>query len=84
MTTGALVFVLCSGCHAAIGLVLSSGAGLHCHAGAPSSLYVHLYRTDFVQLGAIDGKHEWLLAISPSHAASHLIGSAVQGEYILP
>ncbi|MFY9305912.1 MAG: hypothetical protein WBH42_09195 [Bacillota bacterium] len=31
--------------------------------------------------GAIDPKYEWLLMLSPSHSASHLITSVVRGEF---
>lgn len=31
--------------------------------------------------GVINAKYEWLLMVSPSHSASHLITSAVSGEF---
>lgn len=81
-----LVFVpLAVGCHAAIGFVLSLRSRDFTAMLGLLVAYMFIFTVPSIllSLGAIDGKYEWLLMISPSHAASHLIGSAVQGEYRL-
>ena len=78
-----LLFVAIAGAaHAAIGLVLAlksrdftSMLGL-----LMAYLFVFTLPSILLSLGAIDGKYEWLLMLSPSHSASHLI-SAVTGQF---
>ena len=79
-----LLFVAIAGAaHAAIGLVLAlksrdftSMLGL-----LMAYLFVFTLPSILLSLGAIDGKYEWLLMLSPSHSASHLISSAVTGQF---
>ncbi len=79
-----LFFVAVAGIgHAAIGFVLalnsrdfSSMLGL-----LMGYLFVFTLPSILFSLGAIAEKYEWLLLLSPSHAASHLITSVVRGEF---
>lgn len=79
-----LLFVAIAGAaHAAIGFIFSLrsrdfGAMLGLLMG-----YIFLFTLPSIlfNFGVIDAKYEWLLMISPSHSASHLITSAVSGEF---
>lgn len=79
-----LLFVVVAGAaHAAIGFLLSL-----CSREFTSMLgllmgYMLLFTlpTVLFHFGIIEAKFEWLLMISPSHSASHLIASAVSSEY---
>jgi len=69
--------------HAAIGFVLSlrsrdftSMLGL-----LMAYMFVFTIPSILFGFGVIDAKHEWMLMISPSHSAGHLIGSAVSGDF---
>lgn len=79
-----LLFVAISGAaHAAIGFVLSlRSRDFNSMLGLLLG-YMFLFTIPSIlfSLNVIDGKYEWLLMISPSHSASHLITSAVTGEY---
>ncbi|WP_124728198.1 ABC transporter permease [Staphylospora marina] len=82
-----LLFVVIAGAaHAAIGFVLCLES-----KDFPSMLgllvaYMFLFTVPSIlfSFGVIDAKYEWLLMISPSHAASHLITSVVSGDYDPP
>jgi len=79
-----LVFVAAAAVsHAAIGFVLSlrSRDFTTMLAALLGYMFVFTIPSVLFSLGAIDSKYEWLLMLSPSHAASHLISSAVKGEY---
>lgn len=77
-------FVLISGtAHAAIGLTLSlksrdftSMLGL-----LLGYMLIFTLPSLLFSLGAVPERYEWLFLLSPSHAASHLISSAVLGSF---
>lgn len=82
-----LLFVIVAGAtHAAIGFLLSlysrdfnSMLGL-----LVGYMLVFTLPTVLFHFGVIEEKFEWLLMISPSHSASHLITSAVSSEFSAP
>jgi fluoroquinolone transport system permease protein len=69
--------------HAGIGFVLSlrSRDFTSMLAMLMGYLFVFTLPSILFNFGAIDAQYEWLLMISPSHAASRLITAAVSGEY---
>jgi len=79
-----LLFVAIAGAaHAAIGFVLSlRGRDFTSMLGLLMA-YMFLFTIPSIlfSFGVIDAKYEWLLMISPSHSASHLITSAVTGDF---
>ncbi|MDI9419745.1 MAG: ABC transporter permease [Firmicutes bacterium] len=79
-----LLFVVIAGAaHAAIGFILSLNSRDFTTMLGMLMLYmlVFVMPSIFLSLGIIDAKYEFLFMISPSHSASHLISSAVTGEY---
>lgn len=79
-----LLFVAIAGAaHAAIGFVLSLRSRDFTSMLGLLMGYMFLFTIPSVlfNLGVIDAKYEWLLMISPSHSANHLIKSAMSGEY---
>jgi len=79
-----LLFVVIAGAaHAAIGLFLSLGSKDFTSMLGLLMGYMFLFTIPSIlySFGVIDPKYEWLLMISPSHSASHLIASAVTGEF---
>ena len=79
-----LFFVAIAGAaHAAIGFVLSLRSRDFTSLIGIFTAYILLYTLPSLlfSVGAIPAKYEWLLLLSPSHAASHLINSAVLGKY---
>ncbi|MDI9465963.1 MAG: ABC transporter permease, partial [Bacillota bacterium] len=78
-----LLFVVVAGAaHAAIGFVLSLRSRDFTSLIGIFTAYILLYTLPSLlfSVGAIPAKYEWLLLLSPSHAASHLINSAVLGK----
>jgi len=79
-----LLFVVVAGAaHAAIGLVLSLNSKDFTSMLGLFVIYLFVFTIPSIlfSLGVVDAKYEWLFMISPSHAANHLISSAVRGEY---
>lgn len=81
-----LLFVAIAGAaHAAIGFVLSLNSKDFTTMLGLLMLYMFVCTVPSIlfSFGIVDAKYEWLFMISPSHSASHLISSAVRGEYQL-
>jgi fluoroquinolone transport system permease protein len=79
-----LLFVAIAGtAHAAIGFVLSLRSRDFTSMLGLLMGYLFLFTLPSIlfRFGVIDAKYEWLLIISPSHSANHLITSAVSGEF---
>ena len=69
--------------HAAIGFVFSLNSRDFTAMLGLVMGYVFVFTLPSIlyTFGAIDPKYEWLLMLSPSHSASHLITSVVRGEF---
>jgi fluoroquinolone transport system permease protein len=79
-----LLFVGIAGvAHAAIGFVLSLRSRDFTSMLGLLMGYMLLFTIPSIlfSFGVIDPKYEWLLMISPSHSASHLITSAMTGQF---
>ncbi len=79
-----LLFVAIAGAaHAAIGFVLSLRSRDFTSMLGLLMGYMFLFTIPSIlfSFGIIDAKYEWLLMVSPSHSASHLITSAVTGNF---
>ncbi|MFY9424077.1 MAG: ABC transporter permease [Bacillota bacterium] len=79
-----LLFVAIAGAaHAAIGFVFSLNSRDFTAMLGLVMGYVFVFTLPSIlyTFGAIDPKYEWLLMLSPSHSASHLITSVVRGEF---
>ena len=68
--------------HAAIGLVLSlRSRGFNAMLGLLMAyMFVFTIPSIMFSLDVIDARHEWLLMISPSHCANHLMRAVVSGD----
>jgi len=78
-----LLFIAIAGAaHAAIGFVLSLISRDFTSMLGLLTGYMFLFTIPSIlfHFGIINVKYEWLLMISPSHSANHLITSAVSGE----
>lgn len=81
------LFVLVAGAaHAEIGFLLSLISRDFTTMLGWMMIYMFVFSipTIFFMFGIIDAKYEWLLMISPSHAASNLMASAITGSYDTP
>ncbi|MGI6148312.1 MAG: ABC transporter permease [Firmicutes bacterium] len=79
-----IVFVaVAAAAHAAIGFVLSlkSKDFTTMLVALMGYMFIFTIPSLLFSFGAIAEKYEWLLMLSPSHSASHLITAAVRGEY---
>lgn len=79
-----LMFVAIAGAaHAAIGFVLSLRSRDFTSMLGLLMGYMFLFTLPSIlfSFGVIDEKYEWLLMLSPSHSASHLITAAMTGEF---
>lgn len=79
-----LLFVVIScAAHAAIGFVLSlNSRDFNSMQGLLMAyMFIFMIPSLLFAFKVFDAKYEWLIMISPSHAANHLITSAVTGEY---
>lgn len=81
-----LIFVAIAGAaHAAIGFALSLRSRDFTAMLGKLVGYMFIFTIPSIlfSIGVIDEKYEWLLMLSPSHSASHLITSALTGEFKL-
>lgn len=78
-----LFIALAAAAHTAIGFVFSlSSRDFTAMLGLLMGyVFVFTIPSILYTFGVIDPKYEWLLMISPSHSASHLLTSVVSGEY---
>lgn len=81
-----LIFVAIAGAaHAAIGFALSLRSRDFTAMLGKLVGYMFIFTIPSIlfSIGVIDEKYEWLLMLSPSHSSSHLITSALTGEFKL-
>lgn len=79
-----VLFVVAASCaHAAIGFLLSLLSRDFSSALGFLMTYMFIFTIPSMlfSFGIIQQKYEWLLMLSPSHAASNLVTSAVSGSY---
>jgi fluoroquinolone transport system permease protein len=79
------VVLIAGAAHAAIGFVMSLASKDFTTMLGFLMAYMFVFTIPSVlfSLGVIDAKYKWLLMLSPSHSANHLLTSAVKGEFNL-